>query len=105
VLRLGRDRPEDHEGRTACEADAASILLLGAIFTNENLESVHLGLRHEGEAADYMTVTLTNAAVALVHRFTDGGLEYDEVSFVYQRIELMWVDPAVTVQDDWVAAS
>jgi type VI secretion system Hcp family effector len=84
-------------------ADAASILLLGAIFTNEHLDSVELGLRHEGAAVDYMTIALTDADVALVHRFTEGGLEYDEVSFVYQQIELTWIDPLTTVQDNWMA--
>jgi type VI secretion system secreted protein Hcp len=85
------------------EADPASVLLLGAIFTNERLDTVEIALRHVGEAADYMRVSLTNAFVGLVHRFSDGGLDYEEITFVYERIQVMWLDPPITVQDDWAA--
>ena len=37
----------------------------------------------------------------LVHRLTEGGEVFDEVSFVYEQIELAWIDPPVIVQDDW----
>ena len=82
-------------------ADPASVLLTGALVTNENLDAVELNLRHQGEPSPYMTVSLENAHVALVHRLTDGGEVFDEVSFVYQKIELLWIDPPTEVQDDW----
>ena len=48
-----------------------------------------------------MTISLEDANVALVHRLTDGGEAYDEISFVYQKIELLWIDPPTVVEDDW----
>lgn len=47
-----------------------------------------------------MTIMLTNAFVGNVHRFSEGGEEYDEVSLVYQRIVVTWLDPNFVTQDD-----
>jgi len=82
--------------------DRSSILLMQAIFTNETLPSVQLTFA-PGIGSPYMTVELTNAAVSTVHQFTEGGVEYDDVSFTYQTIQFTWLDGTVTTEDDWSA--
>ena len=84
-------------------ADKASVLLTKALIQNENLDSVVLSLRHQGELDPYMTISLEDAHVSLVQKTTDGGEVFDEFSFVYRQIELTWLDPPTTVQDDWAA--
>ena len=81
--------------------DAASVLLLGALVTNETLETVDIGLHHQGETEVYMTVELTNARVVSTRHFVEGGEVYDEVQFTYQQIDVTWVDPHTEVSDDW----
>ena len=82
-------------------ADKASVLLTGALIQNQNLDSVVLALRHQGDTEPYQTISLENAKVSVVHRMTIAGEAYDEFSFVYEQIELTWADPPTTVQDDW----
>ncbi len=82
-------------------ADAASVMLLQALFTNENLSSVQLGFIHQGGAVEYMTMKLTNARVVSVHRFSEGGEAYDDVAFTYHTIEWTWTDGGTTTEDDW----
>ncbi len=81
-------------------ADVAALRLLNAIFVNEVLPSVQLGFEHQGGTSAYMTTKLTNARVASVHQFTESGEEYYEVSFTYQKIELVWIDPQYITMDD-----
>ncbi len=41
--------------------------------------------------------------VGPISAISEGGHEFDEISLVYQAIQLDWVDPPATVQDDWAA--
>ena len=81
--------------------DASSVRLFKALITNENLPSVKVSFVHKGETEAYLLVELENASVASFHQLTEAGLEYDEVSFTYQKITVTWVDPNVVVQDEW----
>lgn len=81
-------------------ADAASVQLLQAQFQNENLTTVTLDLAHQGAGSAYMKIKLTNAIVAATHKLGESGEVYDEVSFVYEKIEVRWVDPLVVTEDD-----
>lgn len=81
--------------------DKASPLLYRALVSNENLNTVTVRL------ADihgiYYTVTLRNASIAGIKQArTDSG-EYEEISFVFQKIEWTWVDGGITAEDDWSA--
>jgi type VI protein secretion system component Hcp len=76
------------------------VRLLEAAFVNRTLSSVHLNFVHHGGSSPFMTIMLTNAFVGNVHRFSEGGEEYDEVSLVYQRIVVTWLDPNFVTQDD-----
>ena len=64
-----------------------------------------LSLIQPGGSTIYMTVSLTNARLTAIHQFTEGGTEYVDVSFTYQTINISWIDPSVTTQDDWAAPS
>ncbi len=84
-------------------ADAASVRLLAALFSGSHLPSVQLAFIHPGGPPAYMTIALTNARLASVHQFTEGGEEYDEVSFTYAKITVTWVDGNVVAEDDLTA--
>ena len=77
--------------------DKSSPLLLNAIYTNENLTSVLIGLLRQGSAGPVATVKLTNASVA--DDVQHGNSE--TISFTYQKIEWTWVDGGITAEDDW----
>jgi type VI secretion system secreted protein Hcp len=82
-------------------SDPASVRLTGALIVNHNLDTVELTLRHQGEPGPYQTVTLEDAKLLSIERSIVAGEVYDEVSFVYNQIELTWLDPPVVVQDTW----
>ena len=79
----------------------ASVLLTGALFTNEDVDSVEVVVHHPGGPSPYIKFKLTHAGVASVHQLTDAGEAYDEIEFTYQKIEIESIDGGVTVQDDW----
>ena len=78
------------------ELDKSSPLLLQAIYTNETLTSVLIGLLLPS-GQPMATVTLTNAHVS--DSVQHGPTE--EISFVYQKITWTWVDGGITAEDDW----
>ncbi len=81
--------------------DASSVLLLAAIFSNETLATVHIGLHHENEAAPYMTVDLVNAHIVSTRQFVEGGAVFDELELTYQQIDVTWVDGQIEASDSW----
>jgi type VI secretion system Hcp family effector len=89
-------------------ADAASVLLLGALFTHENLQSVNpaapgvqLAFVHQGGGPAYLTINLSNASVVSVRSFSEGGEAYEEMAFTYHTIAWTWVDGGTSTADDW----
>jgi type VI secretion system secreted protein Hcp len=80
--------------------DASSPFFLEALFTNENLTSVLIGLLSpSGE--EVATVKLTNASVS--DDVQHGSSE--SISFTYQKITWTWLDGGITAEDDWEAPS
>lgn len=91
---------------------AATPQFLGALYTNENLKRVHFsfvaGAGHSEVVVQ--TITLTNAKVVRVeHRLAIdpsdapiGGALLDEVSFSFQKIEVVNVPAKTQTEDDWV---
>jgi type VI secretion system Hcp family effector len=101
---------------------AASPQLLTALATNEVLTQVviqFIKTNQNGEEYVFQTVTLTNAAVSDVCRFTGDPdadrtlksspplgvdtLELDRVGLVYQKIAVEDLDGQTTFADDWSA--
>jgi type VI secretion system secreted protein Hcp len=83
--------------------DAASVRMLRSVFTGENLPSVDLAFVQEGETSPYLQIKLENVRIVSYQQSTESGQEYDQVSFVYQKITVTWVSPQVIVQDSWAA--
>jgi type VI secretion system secreted protein Hcp len=78
------------------EIDKSTPLLQRAIYTNETLTSVLIGLL--SPAGKVMaTVKLTNASVSDV---THHG-NTETISFTYQKITWTYVDGGITAEDDW----
>jgi type VI secretion system secreted protein Hcp len=96
------------------EWDAASPQIFNALVDNEVLKSVlfeFVKTDPAGKEVVYYTVTLTNANVSNVRSYVDltdtSGDRYDahaleEVSFVFQKIELENKESATVAIDDWV---
>ena len=98
----------------------ASPILYAAACRNEVLKTVVLTCRKAGGAQqDYMVWTLTNASISDIKSGyfdhvpaqtpTQPIIPYDEISFVFQKIELDYkpqnkdggVGPPVSFTDDW----
>jgi type VI secretion system secreted protein Hcp len=95
---------------------AATCQLFTALATNEVLPDVTFLFYKPGQSRAYYTVTLTNAAVSGLRQFTnsspymggqqsfgEGNGELEEVSFVFQRITVTFVDGGVVAEDNWAA--
>jgi len=97
------------------EWDAASPQLYNALVTNETLKKVLFEFvkpNPTGKEEIYYTITLTNAAVSNIHSYLDltdtSGDRYDaheleDVSFVFQKIEIENKEAKTTAADDWAA--
>ena len=98
------------------EWDAASPQLFNALVTNEVLKNGAVRVREDriadGQEEIYHTITLTNANVSNVHSYLDltdtSGDRYDaheleDVSFVFQKIEIENKEGKTTAADDWHA--
>lgn len=99
--------------------DPATPQLMQAVVTNEILETVRFEFERIGvDGAEYVyqTVQLTNATVAEIHQYTAGDndhatkqqragdtAELEQVSFVFQKIEVLNVDGQTSFVDDWSA--
>jgi type VI secretion system secreted protein Hcp len=101
------------------EVDKSSPLLYTAMVTNENITEWELQFWRPsatssagtGAEKQHYTVKLTNANIANI-AFTMPNnknpdlaklVEYEEVAFVYQKIEWTWVDGGMIATDDWLA--
>ncbi len=103
------------------EIDKSTPLLYQALVTNENLPVWTLrffrvataGAGGPSVEAQHYTVKLTNASITSIgFRMLDNQVadlarrsEYEEIAFVYQRIEWTWVDGGITAADDWNVAT
>ena len=97
------------------EWDAASPQLFNALVTNEVLKKVlfeFVKTNPDGQEEIYHTITLTNANVSNLHSYLDltdtSGDRYDaheleDVSFVFQKIEIENKEGKTTAADDWRA--
>ena len=97
------------------EWDAASPQIFSALVSNENLKKVLFEFVKNdasGREEVYYTITLTNANVANIHSYLDltdtSGDHYDaheleDVSFVFQKIEIENKEGKTTAADDWQA--
>lgn len=98
------------------EVDKSSPLLHAAMVANENFTEWELQFWRPaltptaGAERQHYTVKLTNANIANI-TFTmpnnkDPALfklaEYEEVSFVYQKIEWLWVEGGIHAADAWL---
>lgn len=101
------------------ELDKATPLLYNALCTNESI--VEFVLRYwraapaggtgTGTEVQHFTVKLTNAQIASIRQVMPNSKEadlarletYEEVAFVYQKIEWTWNDGGITASADWQA--
>jgi type VI secretion system secreted protein Hcp len=87
--------------------DKATPLLFQALVTNEVLSEVTFELvrtQPDGTEAVVYRIKLTNAGLSDIHQYDEGKAgqqAYEELSFVFQKIELTWVDGAITATDSW----
>jgi len=100
------------------ELDKSSPLLYNALATNEAITEWKLefwgpqvkAATGAGNEVQKYTVILTNVRVANIHFVMPNTkdpelvkyVEYEEVSFIYQKIEWIWTDGGISAVDDWV---
>ena len=96
------------------EMDRASTGLRTMLIGNEVAKEWELQFFRPaptGQETQYFTIRLTGAVIASLEmtmpnnkRADLAGLEtYEEVEFVYQKIEWTWVDGGLVAMDDWAA--
>ena len=97
------------------EMDRASTGLRTMLIGNEVAKEWELQffrVTAAGQETQYFTIRLTNAAIAAIDMTMPNNTHadltkletYEDVTFVYQKIEWTWVDGALVAQDEWVAA-
>ncbi len=96
------------------ELDRSSPVLYQVLVTNENLTEFTLQFYQPSasgvERQDY-TISLTNASIASIHFVMPNNKDpdtarrnpYEEIAFVYQKIQWTWNDGGITAEDDWEA--
>ncbi len=96
------------------EIDRSSPLLYSALTNNENIISWELqcfAADSKGAEVNNYTVRLTNAKIAdirsimLNNKMTENIKMplMEEVGFVYEKIEWLWVDGNITAADEWTS--
>jgi type VI secretion system secreted protein Hcp len=96
------------------EMDRASTGLRSMLIGNEVAKDWELQFFRPaptGQETQYLTIRLTNAGISSIEmtmpnnkRADLAGLEtYEDVEFVYQKIEWTWVDGGLIATDDWAA--
>jgi type VI secretion system secreted protein Hcp len=94
------------------EVDQSSPLLYQALVNNENFPEWELQFWRAGirrRQTQFYTVQLVNAQITAIHfelpntRYPETARlnEFEQVSFVYQRIRWTWEDGGITAEDDW----
>jgi type VI secretion system secreted protein Hcp len=96
------------------ELDKSSPLLYAALASNETMKEWTLTFYRPDkggkEVASY-TITLTNAMIAGIQFVMPNNkhadlmklMEYEEVEFVYEKIQWTWLDGGITAVDDWLS--
>ena len=96
------------------ELDKGSPLLYNALVTNETITEWTLTFwrpdRAGSEKPNY-TIKLTNANIASIQFVMPNNkqpelvklAEYEQVAFVYEKIEWTWIDGGITAVDTWLA--
>ncbi|MCA1692827.1 MAG: type VI secretion system tube protein Hcp [Actinobacteria bacterium] len=98
------------------EVDRATPLLYQALVTNEVFLEWTLRLTRatlQSTEQQHYTVKLLNASIASISfRLPDNQVpdlarvvEYEEISFVYPKIEWTWSDGGITAIDDWMTSN
>jgi type VI secretion system secreted protein Hcp len=92
------------------ELDRSSVPLRQMLVGNETAKDWELQLFRavSGTEAHYLTIRLTNAAIASIEMQMPNNRDveltnretYEEVSFVYSKIEWTWVDGGLVAADD-----
>jgi len=102
------------------ELDMATPLLYNALCQNENISEWQLQFwttayndrtQSVGSEMQHFTVKLTNASICAIdfrmannkHPDLMKFNEFEEVAFVYQKIEWTWIKGGITAMDDWEA--
>ncbi|MFA6149604.1 MAG: type VI secretion system tube protein TssD [bacterium] len=101
------------------ELDKSTPLLYSALVNNENIPEWKLEFwtpqlaakTGSGSERQHYTIKLTNASIAAIgQRMLNNKnpeltryVEYEEISFTYQKIEWTWIDGGITAEDDWEA--
>jgi type VI secretion system Hcp family effector len=97
ALRLRRSRPPrippagEERRRSANE-----------VLSEVTLEFVRT--QPDGTEAVVYRIKLSNAGLSEIHQVDEGKADqqpYEELSFVFQKIDLTWVDGAISATDSW----
>ena len=94
------------------EVDKASPMLYYSLTNNENIVNWELQFwqpSKSGKEMQHYTIKLHNASIAGIrHEMLNNKYpenmqhkEREHVSFVYQKIEWIWVDGGISSEDDW----
>jgi type VI secretion system secreted protein Hcp len=94
------------------ELDRSTPILRSALTSNETLTTCDLLFYRAdktGIEAQYFTIRLTNASIASMemqmpnnkHADLTALETFEDVTFVYQKIEWTWTDGSVAAADDW----
>lgn len=102
------------------EIDKSTPLLYNALISNENITEFTLDFYTDkkigtaigvGVETQHYSVRLTNAKIADIKFFMLNNknpefvkfAEYEEVAFVYEKIEWFWKDGNIAAVDDWMS--
>ena len=94
------------------ELDKSSPVLYAMLVTNEVIKEWELQFWASSKAGveiQRYTVRLTGASISDIKFHMPNNKvpetaklsEYEEISFIYQKIEWIWVDGGISGQDDW----
>jgi type VI secretion system secreted protein Hcp len=98
------------------ELDRASVPLRSMLVNNEDCKEWELQFWRPsptGAETQYFTIRLTRASIASIDMQMPNNTHadlarletFEEVTFVYQRIEWTWTDGGLVGADDWIAAA
>ncbi len=96
------------------EIDKSTPLLYQALTTNETITNWELqcfAVKSTGQEVNNYTVKITNAnisdikSIMLNNKVPENAKMpiMEEVSFVYEKIEWLWVDGGITATDNWAS--
>ncbi len=92
--------------------DKATPLLYQALTTNEVLKNVELDYYTSGSTHPYFTIQLDNAIIQSIQLTNQNSADnpdlnkfgdYEQISFIYQRITWTWTDGGIAATADWAS--